>query len=251
MPWTRHFRSGRDVLRRAFDAANSSGDVTFAAFSCASLNVNFLAAGDPLADAQREAENGLRFAEAARFAFIVDIITAQLGLIRMLRGLTPRFGTFDDGQFDEGRFERHLSANPALALPECWYWVRKLQARFFAGDYAAALDAASRARRLRWSATAAVRDGGIRVLRRAGAGRTRRRDPCRGADEASRGPDRPPPPAPGVGWQLPGELRRPRRAGRRRDRPPRRPRARRRAAVRAGHPRGPRQRLRAQRGDRL
>ena len=40
LPWTRHFRSGRDVLRRAFDAANSSGDVTFAAFSCASLNVN-------------------------------------------------------------------------------------------------------------------------------------------------------------------------------------------------------------------
>ena len=151
LPWTRHFRSGRDVLRRAFEAADTSGDVMFAAFSCASLNVNVLAAGDPLTEAHREAENGLRFAEKGRFGFIVDIITAQLGLIRTLRGLTSRFGTFDDGEFDECRFEAHLSANPALALPECWYWIRKLQARFFAGEYAAAVDAALRARRLQWS----------------------------------------------------------------------------------------------------
>ena len=151
MPWTKHFRDGRDVLRRAFDAANDTGDVTFAAFSCASLNVNFLAAGDPLADAHREAENGLQFAEKARFGFLVDIITPQVALIRMLRGLTPRFGTFDDTQFDEVRFERHLSSTPALALPESWYWIRKLQARYFAADYASAVDAASKARRLRWA----------------------------------------------------------------------------------------------------
>ena len=27
----------------------------------------------------------------------------------------------------------------------CWYWIRKLQARYIAGDYAAAMDAASKA----------------------------------------------------------------------------------------------------------
>jgi predicted ATPase len=31
MPWTRHIQSGRDLVRRAFDAANKIGDVTFAA----------------------------------------------------------------------------------------------------------------------------------------------------------------------------------------------------------------------------
>jgi transcriptional regulator with GAF, ATPase, and Fis domain len=48
-------------------------------------------------------------------------------------------------------FERHLSSNPSLALPECWYWTRKLQARFFAGDYAGALEASSRAQGLLWT----------------------------------------------------------------------------------------------------
>ena len=78
-------------------------------------------------------------------------MTPQLGLIRMLRGLTRRFGAFDDAQFDELAFERRLSADPAFALPESWYWIRKLQARFFSGDYALAVDAASKARRLPWS----------------------------------------------------------------------------------------------------
>ena len=35
--------------------------------------------------------------------------------------------------------------------PACWYWIRKLQARFFAGAHAAALEAASKAQRLLWT----------------------------------------------------------------------------------------------------
>src|SRR3979409_2013279 len=41
--------------------------------------------------------------------------------------------------------------NPDLAFVECWYWIRKLQARFFAGDYASAVEASSRAHRLLWT----------------------------------------------------------------------------------------------------
>ena len=100
------------------------------------LNTNLLAAGDPLAEVQREAEHGLAFAQKARFGLVIDIIATQLGLIRTLRGLTPTFGSFDDAQFDERRIERRFAENPDLALVECWYWIRKLQARFFAGDYA-------------------------------------------------------------------------------------------------------------------
>jgi PAS domain S-box-containing protein len=151
LPWTRHVRAGRDLVRRAFEAAKKDGDLTYASYCGNQLNTNLLAAGDPLVDVQREAENGLAFAQRARFAFGIDLITPQLELIRTLRGLTPTFGCFDDEQFDEARIERRFSENPDLAFGECWYWIRKLQARFFAGDYAGALDASSRAQRLLWT----------------------------------------------------------------------------------------------------
>jgi len=152
MPWTKHVKTSRDLLRREFEAANKIGDLTYAAYSCADLGTNLLAAGDPLVEVQREAEDGLEFAQKARFGLVIDRITGQLGLIRTLRGLTPKFGSFDDEQFDELRFERHLSSNPALAMAEYFYWIRKLQARLFAGDYASAVDASLRAQRLLWTA---------------------------------------------------------------------------------------------------
>jgi PAS domain S-box-containing protein len=151
MPWTKHIQSGRDLVRRAFDTANKTGDLTYAAYCCNNLNTNLLATGDPLGDVEREAENGLEFARKARFGLVVDIINTQLGLVRTLRGLTPEFGSFDDGQFDERRFEDHLRNDPRLALPECWYWIRKLQARMYSADYVSAINAASRAQELLWT----------------------------------------------------------------------------------------------------
>ncbi|GLR90842.1 signal transduction histidine kinase [Bradyrhizobium iriomotense] len=150
-PWTRHVAARRDLVRRAFDAANEIGDLTYAAYSCNHLITNLLAAGDQLVEVQREAENGLEFAHKTRFGLVIGQVTAQLGLIRTLRGLTSKFGSFDDEGFDELRFERHLANSPALAEVECWYSIRKLQARFFAGEYASAVDASSRAQRVLWT----------------------------------------------------------------------------------------------------
>jgi PAS domain S-box-containing protein len=151
VPWTKHVRVGRDLLRRAFEAANKAGDLTFAAYSCQALNRNLLAAGDSLVEVEREAENGLNFAQKMRFGLVIDVVRSQLRLIRTLRGLTLKFGSFDEEGFDELAFERHLASETGLAASECWYWVRKLQARFFAGDYASALDASLKARRLLWT----------------------------------------------------------------------------------------------------
>src|SRR6266478_6291720 len=147
LPWTRHLKASRDLLRRAFEAANKIGDLTFAAYSCANLNANLLAAGDPLVEVQREVEHGLAFAQRARFGFVVDLISPQLGLVRTLRGLTAKFGSFDDKQLDELRLEHRFAGNPDLAPAEYGYWICKLQARFMAGDYASAIEASSRAQK--------------------------------------------------------------------------------------------------------
>jgi len=36
-----------------------------------------------------------------RFGLVIDNLTAQLGFIRTLRGLTRKFGSFDEPEFDE------------------------------------------------------------------------------------------------------------------------------------------------------
>jgi len=147
LPWTRHVKAIRDLLRRAFEAANEIGDLTFAAFSCANLNTNLLVAGDPLVEVQIAAERSLAFAQKMKFGYAIDNISPQLGLVRTLRGLTAKFGSFDDKQLDEVRLERRLAGNPDLAPAESAYWIRKLQARFMAGDYASAIEASSKAQK--------------------------------------------------------------------------------------------------------
>ena len=151
MPWTKPIQTGRALLRRAFDTANKTGDLAFAAYSCHHLITNLLAAGDPLSEVLREAENGLEFARKARFGLAIDVLAAQLGLIRTLRGLTSEFGSCNDERFDESRVEHHSQSDQGSAFRGCWYWIRKLQARVYANDCASALEAASRAQQLLWT----------------------------------------------------------------------------------------------------
>jgi PAS domain S-box-containing protein len=72
-------------------------------------------------------------------------------LVRNLRGLTSSFGSFNYDEFDEAQFEDHLKTNPVFALPECWYFARKAQARFLAGDYESAMEASIKAQRVAWT----------------------------------------------------------------------------------------------------
>jgi predicted ATPase/signal transduction histidine kinase/CheY-like chemotaxis protein len=147
-PWSRHLRNSLELLRRSFTTAQEAGDLKYAVYSCDRLVTVLLATGDPLGEVQRQAEIGLEFVRKARFVDIVDVIVGQLRLIRTLRGLTSNFSSFNDPEFDEGRFEQHLEGDPLLVFARCWYWIHKLQARFYAGDYADALAAASKAKPL-------------------------------------------------------------------------------------------------------
>ncbi len=149
--WTQNLSMSRDLLRRAFAAAQVTGDLSYVAYSCVDLVTNFLASGDPLGEAEREAENGLEFVRKMSFGLISDCMTGQLRLIRMLRGLRPAFTSFDGAEFDEGRFEQRLESKPQLAFAASWYWIRKLQACVYAGDYASAVSAATKAASVLWT----------------------------------------------------------------------------------------------------
>jgi len=163
MPWMQHVATGRELVRRAFDAAYRIGDLTFASYSWDQLITICLAVGDPLAEVQTECENGLAFAKRVRFGLVIHLCGAQLGLIRTLRGVTPALGRLDHDDYREPEVERNLASNRNLVFAEFYYWTRKVQARVFAGDYSSAAEAAFKGERLYWTSASMFETADFRL----------------------------------------------------------------------------------------
>jgi PAS domain S-box-containing protein len=142
-------RNCAEQMRRVFDIANRTGDIPWGAFSRNHIVATLLVTGASLSEAQRETESGIAYCKRVRFSMVMGFSELQLGLIRTLRGLTPVFGRLDDAQFNELGTERRLPQTSVSYV--CMYWIRKLQARYFAGDYVAATHAASQANQLSWA----------------------------------------------------------------------------------------------------
>jgi PAS domain S-box-containing protein len=147
VPWTRPLREGIDPARRGFEMAKEHGDPAFAAHACRALNSILFALGRPLDQVESEAEYGLAFTRP--FGFVLDRISPLLALVRTLRGKTAKFGSLDDGAFQEHVFEERTKGQLNRAFVQYYYWIRKLQARFFAGDYSSAMDASDKMTTLR------------------------------------------------------------------------------------------------------
>ncbi|MGV7214671.1 AAA family ATPase [Bradyrhizobium sp. UFLA05-112] len=143
VPWTRPLREGIEPSRRAFQLAKDHGDPTYASLASRGLSSILLASGHPLDQFEREAQDALAFVQ--KYGFFLDRLSAPIALARTLRGKIAKFGSLDDGEFTERSFEDRITGQPARAFLECYYWIRKLQARFFAGDYVSALEAAEKA----------------------------------------------------------------------------------------------------------
>ena len=145
--WTQPMASAIDFTRAAFRTAIETGDLTTACHSTIHLVAHLLMANDPLDAVWRESERALDFARKAKFRDIEDSIVIQQRLIATMQGRTATFSTFTDAQFDEAAFEAQLTDDRTIALV-CGYWITKLQARFLAGQYVAALAAAQLAKPL-------------------------------------------------------------------------------------------------------
>ncbi len=148
--WTKSIEAAIDHIRSAFRAGIESGDIPIACYACNHLVTNFLLRGDTLDKVWEESERGLEFARKAKFSDVVDIIVSQQCFIRAMQGRTTHLSTFSDQSFDEEAFEATLTSGrmPTMVF---WYWVLKMQARFFSGDYKSALAAFESAKALLWS----------------------------------------------------------------------------------------------------
>jgi len=147
--WSQPVRRSNAPLHNAFDAANRTGDVARGAFACNTLVSNQFFDGQPLLELHGEARRALDYARQVGFTLVIDFLEHQLALIRMLCGMTPQFGHLDDPQFSEHDTEAWLTDRSPVRT--CWYWIRKLQARYFAGEHADAMHAAARAESALWA----------------------------------------------------------------------------------------------------
>lgn len=135
------------MLRLAIEAAATSGDVTYAAYSRRSLVANLLTSGEPLAEVERELDQALAFSRAARLGLSTDSFESTRYLIRGLRGEAD-----EEELSEDPKFTRRLTEGGArLAVVAARYWLHLMQARFFADDPKGVLTAAAKASVLLWS----------------------------------------------------------------------------------------------------
>jgi len=145
--WTQPIGTAIDFSRTGIPAAIEAGNLTHACYGLLMSLTYFLLRGDPLDLVWRESEMALDFAQKAKYDNVADMIVSQQRFIASMQGRTAAFPTFSDAQFDEVTFEARLAAG-RNAMGICAYWILKLKARFLAGDYAEALDAADKAKQL-------------------------------------------------------------------------------------------------------
>jgi PAS domain S-box-containing protein len=151
-PWADTLDGCDELLRRGVEAAERAGDLTYATY----LQVNFgtlkLLAGSPLDEAEASCRHALEYAKKLNFAFAAIALEGNLALTRTLQGHTLRFGSFDSNELDQRAFESAYGQIPALAMPMFWYWTRRQQALFLAGDATGSVRAAEAAEPLLWVA---------------------------------------------------------------------------------------------------
>ena len=145
--WTQPISPAIDLFRKSFHIAIETGDLYFACTSLYEQIVYRLLRNDPLDAVWRETEAALDFTRRAKYADIASIIVIQQRFIATMQGRTASLSTFSDAQFDEAAFEARLTTG-RMPILIGWYWILKLKARFFSGDFAEALVAADKAKPL-------------------------------------------------------------------------------------------------------
>jgi PAS domain S-box-containing protein len=153
--WTQPIETAIECMRTTTRTAIETGDLTFACYGMHQIVPGLLLRNDPLDTVWRESERALDVARQAKYGDTEDIIRSQQRFIANMQGRTASFSTFSDAEFDEAAFEAGLT-DERMPLMTCFYWILKLEARFLSGDYAAALDAAGRAKPLLHLATAQI-----------------------------------------------------------------------------------------------
>jgi C4-dicarboxylate-specific signal transduction histidine kinase len=137
-------RAGMPWLVRGAELADRYGDLGYAVLSREYQAMSLLAGGAPLEEAARAADQALDFCRRHRVQRVVIRVHWMCGLIRGLREPEHELGSLSNGQFDDVAYDAGLAETVERYL----YSLRRLQARYWAGDFAEARATARRGRPL-------------------------------------------------------------------------------------------------------
>ncbi len=152
--WSQPLPASRELLDKALEITRATHNFTYAAYIHSNCISQGLAQGESLGRMQAAMEASSPDTWGGRYGLVKDRIGPRMQLVRTLRGQTPVFGSFDCEDFDEATFEVYLQRDVGRLLTACWYWIRKLQARYLAGDYGVAVACARNAEALMWTSPA-------------------------------------------------------------------------------------------------
>src|SRR5262249_28336530 len=139
--WSQPMTKVESLVRRALEAAQDAGDLSYAAYSCVDLISILLSAGVPLGELEREAESRLETVRKVGFGLIGEGIDMQLALIRILRGVTGDLQLLKDHIEQAARLEQQLGIRPQLSINA----LRYLQGCIYLGEDASVVEAISNA----------------------------------------------------------------------------------------------------------
>jgi diguanylate cyclase (GGDEF)-like protein len=135
---TRAFSAAALIGREGIRAGIEHGDVLSATLCWVGLCYNRLAAGDGLAEIEREAQEGLEFARRVGFVTWAASFLPLRQLVRALRGRTDRPVALTGRVFSEVPLEESPTDH-GVSDVRAWFRGLLLQAQVFAGEFDAAL----------------------------------------------------------------------------------------------------------------
>jgi PAS domain S-box-containing protein len=148
--WMKPLAISIDFFRAAFRSGVETGDLIYATYAASEVIIRLILTGVALDEVWRESEKLMEFAGKTGFRDATDMAVSQLRFVAAMRGRTADVSTFSDAAFDERAFEAELTA-ARVPLVAVWYWILKIGARFFSGDYQLALEAMEKAKQLLWA----------------------------------------------------------------------------------------------------
>lgn len=142
--WTRHVRTDLPYLELSLEASYQQGALTYLCYAENHLVLTRYIMGANLGELVVESAQRTKRVREYGYDEMADLMESRHLLIQSLRGETNELGSFSTKERSEEQFEEHIESKTS-PLTQCWHYIDRLQAAFFAGNFAKAVDLGKKA----------------------------------------------------------------------------------------------------------